>query len=718
MCLSLVLAASALAAVGGLTQKPGTAGCVSETGTAGACTDGTVLDSASSVTISPDGSSAYVTSTGASDAVAIFDRNPATGALTQKAGTAGCISETGSAGACTDGDALENPNSVAISPDGTSAYAATTASDAVTIFDRNPATGALTQKAGTAGCISETGTAGACTDGASLDGAFSVTISPDGTNVYMASIVSDAVAIFDRNTTTGALTQKAGTVGCISETGTAGACVDGTGLDSAFSVTISPDGTSVYVAAANPSNAVTIFDRDPTTGALTQKAGTAGCITETGDAGACTDGTALNEPSSVTISPDGANVYVASEFSDSVTIFDRNTTTGALTQKAGTAGCISETGTAGACTDGAALDSAFSVTISPDGATAYVASIVSDAVAIFDRNPATGALTQKAGTAGCISETGTAGACTDGTALDGAQSVEIAPDGANVYAASTQSDAVAIFDRDIPPQTTIDSGPTGTTNDNTPTFTFSSSEVGSTFECKVDGGSFDTCSGPGDAHTAFALADGPHQIQVRATDPASNPDPSPATQTFTVDATAPETTIDSGPTGTTSDNTPAFTFSSSEVGSTFECKVDGGTFAACSGPGGSNTTAGLSDGPHTFAVRAIDPAANADPSPATQTFTVDTTPPDTTITKKPKAKLKTKGKTANAKVTFSSEAGVTFECRLDEADFEPCSSPFSVKAKSKGGKGKKHTISVRATDEVGNVESAPATAKFTVIKKG
>ena len=39
-----------------------------------------------------------------------------------------------------------------------------------------------------------------------------------------------------------------------------------------------------------------------------------------------------------------------------------------------------------------------------------------------------------------------------------------------------------------------------------------------------------------------------------------------------------------------------------------------GAFAACSGPGSSDTAATLSDGPHTFQVRAIDPAANPDHS--------------------------------------------------------------------------------------------------------
>src|SRR5207248_1019349 len=133
-----------------------------------------------------------------------------------------------------------------------------------------PATGALTQKPGTAGCISENGTSGACQDGIALDGTFSVAISDDGKNAYAASFLSDAVAVFDRDPATGALTQKPGTAGCISENGTSGACQDGTALDAPLSVTTSPDGKSAYVTS-EISNAVAVFDRDPGTGALTQK---------------------------------------------------------------------------------------------------------------------------------------------------------------------------------------------------------------------------------------------------------------------------------------------------------------------------------------------------------------------------------------------------------------------------------------------------------------
>ena len=70
---------------------------------------------------------------------------------------------------------------------------------------------------------------------------------------------SNAVARLNRNTTTGAITQPAGAAGCISETG-AGPCADGHGLDFADSVAVSPDGKSVYVAsvpAATPWRAST-----------------------------------------------------------------------------------------------------------------------------------------------------------------------------------------------------------------------------------------------------------------------------------------------------------------------------------------------------------------------------------------------------------------------------------------------------------------------------
>jgi hypothetical protein len=76
-----------------------------------------------------------------------------------------------------------------------------------------------------------------------------VPLSPDGAHVYAAGWNDDAVAVFARDAGTGALTfieaQRDGVGG-----------VDG--LDGAFSVTLSPDGAHVYAAGQND-NAVVVF---------------------------------------------------------------------------------------------------------------------------------------------------------------------------------------------------------------------------------------------------------------------------------------------------------------------------------------------------------------------------------------------------------------------------------------------------------------------------
>jgi DNA-binding beta-propeller fold protein YncE len=150
-------------------------------------------------------------------------------------------------------------------------------------------------------------------------------------------------------------------------------------------VAVSPNGKSVYVASQF-GDAVVRLNRNPSTGAIAQPAGNAGCISETG-AGPCADGHALNGASGVAISPDGANVYVSSAFSEAVVRIDRNTTSGAIAQPAGTSGCISATGTNGTCADGHALDGTGGVAASPEGKNVYVAAVLSNAVVRLDRAP-------------------------------------------------------------------------------------------------------------------------------------------------------------------------------------------------------------------------------------------------------------------------------------------------------------------------------------------
>src|SRR4029450_8359439 len=104
-----------------------------------------------------------------------------------------------------------------------------------------------------------------------------------------------------------------------------------------------------------------------------------------------------------------------------------------------------------------------------------------------------------------------------------------------------------------------------------------------------------------------------------------------------LDCGPPDTSFQSGPTGTIADNTPTFAFASSANPSTFQCSVDGGATLPCTTP---FTSVPLPDGPHTLAAQAIDSSANADPTPATRSFTIDTAAPDTTIGSHPKPKTK------------------------------------------------------------------------------
>jgi DNA-binding beta-propeller fold protein YncE len=448
----LIVAASALAVTGQLVQLSGTAGCVSESGAGGACIDGKALVGANSVAVSPDGGSVYVASQ-LSDAVAVLARDPTSGSLSQSSGTAGCVSETGDNGACADGKALDGSFGVAVSPDGRSVYVASQVSNAITVFQRDTVTGELTQLPGTAGCVSNTGSGGTCTDGKALDGARSVAVSPDGDSVYVASSFSDAVAVFQRDTTTGELTQLEGSAGCVRQGG--GACRNGKALDGARSVAVSADGKNVYVASTD-SDAVAVLNRNTTTGALFQPSGTGGCVSETGTSGVCADGKALDGPLSVAASQDSKHLYVASTTSDAVALFRRNSATGALTQPSGPsgkAGCVSEAGSGGACADGKALDAPTSVVVSADGRNVYVGAANSQAVAVFARSSTSGVLTQLAGQAGCVSQGGTSGTCTGGKALFFPFSVAASLDGKSVYVVSglQSGGQIAVFARETPP---------------------------------------------------------------------------------------------------------------------------------------------------------------------------------------------------------------------------------------------------------------------------
>lgn len=83
-----------------------------------------------------------------------------------------------------------------------------------------------------------------------------------------------------------------------------------------------------------------------------------------------------------------------------------------------------------------------------------------------------------------------------------------------------------------PPETTINSGPSGTVNSSSATFTFNSSDGGASFTCLMDTQEIEDCSSP---RTFDNLIDGTHTFQVASIDLAGNMDSTPATRTWIVD---------------------------------------------------------------------------------------------------------------------------------------------------------------------------------------
>ncbi len=261
-----------------------------------------------------------------------------------------------------------------------------------------------------------------------------------------------------------------------------------------------------------------------------------------------------------------------------------------------------------------------------------------------------------------------------------------------------------------PPDTSITTGPSATTTDTSASFGFDSSEAGSSFECSLDGAEWSACAPP---QSYQGLSIGDHHFAVRATDAAGNTDETPAEADWTVtepppDTTPPETSISDGPDASTADTSASFAFDSSEAGSSFECSLDGAEWAACDSPKGYT---GLAVGAHQFSARATDAAGNTDQSPATQSWTItpppDTTPPDTTISSGPPSS------TASTSASFSfnaTEAGSSFECKLDTGAWASCASPKGYTGLAVGA----HQFSARATDAAGNTDQSPATQSWTI----
>ena len=345
------------------------------------------IDFPSGVAVSPDGKHVYVAGE-FDDSVAVFTRDLATGALTF-------------ASRVTDGlggvSGLSLVLAVTVSPDGKHVY--TAALDGfVAAFSRNPSSGALTFVD-----VESDGASGV--DGLAL--ARDVVVSPDGKHVYAAGLGDDAVAIFSRNATTGALTF----VDLVKD-GVGG--VDG--LDGAVALAFAPGGTQLYVAG-NGERSIAVFTRDAGTGALAFVEVEKDGVNGVGGLFGVTD---------LVVSPDGGHVYTAAGTTSAITRFGRDAATGAITFQ----GSVQD-GQGGV--DG--IGGASALAFSPDGGRLFATGEQDGAVAVFAHDAATGALQFKAALFDGV----------DVPTLDGPAALAVSPDGAHLYVAAGDDDAVDTF---------------------------------------------------------------------------------------------------------------------------------------------------------------------------------------------------------------------------------------------------------------------------------
>lgn len=369
-----------------------------------------------------------------------------------------CVAATDFGGACSVGrGSAAGLWKMAVAPGGVHAYGIAHNVGVVMVFDRNPATGALVQRAGADGCLAPATTGTGCKANATpMTNANGIVISPDGLNVYVASSGAGStvpggggtgvITVFDRNPATGDLTQKAAPAGCVTTDAAMGTapnqCASGRGIQSVATLEMSPDGRFVYTAA---SFSVGVFQRNPATGSLQQAPDATGCFLSAGaPAGApagCTPVRGLTNTRQIALTPDGRSLYVPSQGAAGLVLFDRDPGTGLLAQKPGGAGCF---GAAATCTPEPRLVTSIAATASPDNQQLYVS--VADGILTYSR-ASDGSLTFQS----CITDAGTGG-CSAGRNLRSRSYSGMSPDGQTLVASSETPEGaapgIAILDRD------------------------------------------------------------------------------------------------------------------------------------------------------------------------------------------------------------------------------------------------------------------------------
>jgi uncharacterized repeat protein (TIGR01451 family) len=242
---------------------------------------------------------------------------------------------------------------------------------------------------------------------------------PLGTYLATASVDDGAISLFERSALDGALTSHVLTV-------TDGDTLDGDLVDrlaGAVSVVASADGRHLYVAS-RIDDAVTAFE-------IIDNAGTVALRwidTYTGVPG-------LNQAAHLILDSAGQTLYVAGTNDDAIAVFSRQPSSGALSYRESERNGVNDSGDPGGVVDG--LDGVSRLVISPDGAHLYAVSATDQAIARFDIEPD-----------GDLSWLGFDDAAGLGVNLSGAAGIAVDPGGSNLYVSARNGDRIVVFARD------------------------------------------------------------------------------------------------------------------------------------------------------------------------------------------------------------------------------------------------------------------------------
>ena len=202
-----------------------------------------------------------------------------------------------------------------------------------------------------------------------LDGAAGIAVSADGSLLFVAGLLDDALSVWEVNAKAGTLTQTA-----VYRDDSRGGNFNA--LASPADLALSPDGSLLFVAA-QADDALSVLQVNTLDGTLEELN-----VYSRSSGGNLAF---LNSPMSIALSPDGGLLFVTANLSNALHVFRVNGPAGTLDQLN-----VYRDGISGI--DG--LNSARGIAISPDGSLLFVTGQGDDALSVWRVNAAQGSLEQ------------------------------------------------------------------------------------------------------------------------------------------------------------------------------------------------------------------------------------------------------------------------------------------------------------------------------------